>query len=134
MLVYGGGMRIVAPSRWPPRVALILGLLCFTGALAVAAPLAQATRDRQNVEEVLARADAQDAAVYRQLADSVRGLRGAEATWRRRRVGLALAGLVLVVGGFWAMGLRRLHDKMVWAVIETETGDKPVEVEKSQPG
>ena len=39
-------------------------------------------------------------------------------------MGLWLAAGVLILGGFWAMGLRRLHTRMAWAVREQHASEE----------
>ena len=57
------------------------------------------------------------------LMASYRDYEVKEALWARRRLGLSLASMVLLLGGFWATGMLKLHDKVAWAVVEPKDDD-----------
>jgi len=56
----------------------------------------------------------------RTLVRQHRALRKEASTWTRRRTGLGLAGLVLLVGGFLGSGMLALHHRMQWAMVDEE--------------
>lgn len=63
---------------------------------------------------------------YHAIQDELQRHRVDASNWRRRRMGLVLAGLVLLAGGFVASGIRALHERMSWAIVEGEETDHGV--------
>ena len=113
------------PPRWPAQVAMLLGVACIVGAVVSWVQLADVRDARAAVRAQLEHwpvgeggipAGGRDA--FEAVQKGEHDLRAAEATWGRRRLGLFLASLILVVGGFFASGLRGLYDKMTWVEVD----------------
>ena len=116
-----------APARWPPRLAMVLGLVSLVGAGVVTARLSS-WRDAVAAQAAAVRAATAAGSADGAIADLRRDYRAGQArvgAWERRRLGLLLAGLVLLLGGFVASGLLSLHDKMRWVVDANEEDGKP---------
>ncbi len=112
-----------APARWPPRLAMALGVVCFVAAAAVTHGLSGWRADVVTKAATLRAAIASGSSDAAIVAGPGRDHREAEVRvggWERRRLGLLLATMVLLVGGFVASGMRTLHDKMRWVVSAEE--------------
>ena len=105
---------------------MALGVLCLVGFAAAWSQVRHASADGQAIEAAALKAATSGASAdtQRGLLNSLRDQGQLETLWKRRRLGLLLAGLVLLIGGFWASGLRRLYDKMDWFVVEPSEGDE----------
>lgn len=114
---------LATPSRWPYRIAYILSVAALIGGIWSWVELSNA---RQAREAVLLSVDAAeqngaDNKVLRNMMKSYREAGSEVSSWQRRRLGLFLAFVILLIGGFIGTGLVNLHDKMQWQVREIKT-------------
>ena len=111
---------VTPPSRWPAKAAMAAGVVCLALFAGAWVQVSSAHAQREAVKVILDRASAEsaDLETQRALAESYRELRGQVGRWQRRRLGLGIAALVLLLGGFWAAGIRQLYDKMSWAEVD----------------
>ena len=115
-------LQISPPGRWPYRLALALGCLCLLLMGWSWMRVQVVSEERQKVEAALAGIDLSLESGADQAQKALRHhaeqIRRKHAIWRRRRLGFFLSAVVLLLGGFWAGGIRRLYERGDWAVIE----------------
>jgi hypothetical protein len=113
---------ILPPPRWPPKLAMVLGLVCLFASGGACCMANRVDQDLQVVEKtMLERSETQGQNKSdKALMQSFRSHKLQYTAWQRRQLGLFLAGLVLLLGGFWGLGLRNLYDKMTWVEIDDE--------------
>lgn len=113
-------LQIAAPSRWPPRVAYLLALVTFIGAVVCWVEVSDAVGVREAVLASVDAAEAQGASddTLRELMASHTELGRGESQWRRRRLGLFIATFILLFGGFIGNGLLDVHQRMEWQIRE----------------
>jgi hypothetical protein len=107
-------LQLAPPPKWPVYLAWGLALvLMVTASWCQVRAWAADDAVAQVEEQAMAQPD-------HNFAGPIRAVRLEAATWRRRRLGLALAACVLGGGGFFAEGFRRLHHRMAWAYAEED--------------
>ena len=106
---------------------MALGVICLAAGIGASWGHSAAAEELAAVRaqlQVLLAATASDTDQVAALTRHHRAIEERLSELRRRRIGWVVAGLILLVGGFFAAGMRRLHEKRPWVVLEGNSEDE----------
>jgi hypothetical protein len=122
------------PSPWPHRLAMFLGLVCLGlmvwGMFQYADVVERRAYVLTTLEAPVDPGIKVDPERLEPLRQSYKALGIERTLWGRRVLGLAIAGLILFIGGYLCAGFRKLHEGLKWQVIDdaedARTRDDPL--------
>ena len=115
-----GELDLTPPSIWPIVIAAIAGILCVVFMIVAHVYVGETRADQAYVSHTLTTAAQKEdgGTAHRALLQTMRDLRLQEALWKRRRLGLGIAAIVLFIGAFFGSALRKLHQRVEWLMID----------------